>query len=196
MLMKPWGTTAWKVSKYRVISGSNTGKYVPELTPYLDTFHAVNPYLNKNVGFLSYVRSILYNYLAHFSSQDEKLKKIPSRKKFLMFQEMELSGSNIKEFIIFYQKKVFLIFPEKHCTFKAKLEKWKNPPPENVLYFRKRKPQKNFLYFLKRKLFLYFGTRKTRNNYLYFRKWYFLIFQEELPKPQASWINFSKNTLG
>ena len=47
--------TAWKVSKYRVISGSyftafglntvkcgpNAGKYGPEITPYLDTFHAV-----------------------------------------------------------------------------------------------------------------------------------------------------------
>ena len=41
--------TAWKVSKYGVISGPyfpvfspNTGKYGPETTPYLDTFHAVN----------------------------------------------------------------------------------------------------------------------------------------------------------
>ena len=38
----------WKVSKYGVISGTyfpvfglNTGKYGPEITPYLDTFHAV-----------------------------------------------------------------------------------------------------------------------------------------------------------
>ena len=38
---------AWKVSKYGVISGlyfpvfsPNTGKYGPEITPYLDTFHA------------------------------------------------------------------------------------------------------------------------------------------------------------
>ena len=41
--------TAWKVSKYGVISGPyfpvfglNTGKCGPEITPYLDTFHAVN----------------------------------------------------------------------------------------------------------------------------------------------------------
>ena len=40
--------TAWKVSKYGVISGRyfsvfglNIGKYGPEITPYLDTFHAV-----------------------------------------------------------------------------------------------------------------------------------------------------------
>ena len=33
--------TACKVSKYGVIAGPNTGKYGPEITPYLDTFHAV-----------------------------------------------------------------------------------------------------------------------------------------------------------
>ena len=30
------------MSKYGVISGPNTGKYGPEITPYLDTFHAVS----------------------------------------------------------------------------------------------------------------------------------------------------------
>ena len=41
--------TAWKVSKYRVISGPyfpvfglNTGKYGPEIIPYLDTFCIVS----------------------------------------------------------------------------------------------------------------------------------------------------------
>ena len=41
-------STAWKVSKYGAISdpyfplfGLNTGKYGPEITPYLDTFQAV-----------------------------------------------------------------------------------------------------------------------------------------------------------
>ena len=33
--------TAWKVSKYGVFSGPNAGKYGPEKTPYLGTFHAV-----------------------------------------------------------------------------------------------------------------------------------------------------------
>ena len=31
---------AWKVSKYGVFSGPNTGKCEPEKTPYFDTFHA------------------------------------------------------------------------------------------------------------------------------------------------------------
>ena len=46
--------TAWKVSKYGVISGPyfpvfspNTGKYGPEKTPYLDAFHAVIYYLGN-----------------------------------------------------------------------------------------------------------------------------------------------------
>ena len=30
------------MSKYEVISGPNTGKYGPEITPYLSNFHAVN----------------------------------------------------------------------------------------------------------------------------------------------------------
>ena len=41
-------STVWKVSKYGTISdpyfpllGLNTGKYGPEITPYLDTFQAV-----------------------------------------------------------------------------------------------------------------------------------------------------------
>ena len=33
--------TMWKVSKYVVFSGPNTGKYGPEKASYLDTFHAV-----------------------------------------------------------------------------------------------------------------------------------------------------------
>ena len=43
--------TAWKVSKYGAMSGPyfpvcglNTGKYGPEITPYLVTFHAVLSY--------------------------------------------------------------------------------------------------------------------------------------------------------
>ena len=45
--------TAWKVSKYGVFSGPNAGKYGPEKTPYLGTFHAVFclvyiSYLDKN----------------------------------------------------------------------------------------------------------------------------------------------------
>ena len=35
------GITAWKVSKYGVISDPNTRKYGPDITPYLNTFDAV-----------------------------------------------------------------------------------------------------------------------------------------------------------
>ena len=59
-------TTAWKVSKYGVfygpffpVFGLNAGKYGPEKTPYLYTFHAVNH--TKNVvtyHVLSYNKSM------------------------------------------------------------------------------------------------------------------------------------------
>ena len=55
--------TAWKVSKYRVISGPyfpvfglNTGKYGPEITPYLVTFHAST--------------HLLYQFLLRFNEYD------------------------------------------------------------------------------------------------------------------------------
>ena len=39
------------MSKYGVISGPNIGKYGPEITLYLDAFHAVNDYFyTKNGG--------------------------------------------------------------------------------------------------------------------------------------------------
>ena len=62
--------TAWKVSKYGIISGPyfpvfglnteiyeantsvfspNAGKYGPEITPYLDTFHAVVTWLGSHL---------------------------------------------------------------------------------------------------------------------------------------------------
>ena len=36
--------TEWKVPNYGVFSCPNTGKYGPEETPYLDTFHAVTQF--------------------------------------------------------------------------------------------------------------------------------------------------------
>ena len=57
--------------------------------------------------------SIKYSYLVHFSAQAEKIKKSPPRKKFLIFQEMEPSNSNTKDFLTFQETqtpKKFLIF--------------------------------------------------------------------------------------
>ena len=57
--------TAWKVSKYGVISGPyfpvfglNTGKYGPEITPYLDTFHALRRLtVVILISFIIYIRT-------------------------------------------------------------------------------------------------------------------------------------------
>ena len=38
-MRKYYSDAAWKLSKYGVISGPNTGKYGPEITPYLETLH-------------------------------------------------------------------------------------------------------------------------------------------------------------
>ena len=79
----------------------------------------------------------------------------PRSKKFLIFQEMELFSSNIEKFLIFSQKEALLIFGEMKLS-----------------------------YISGNGTFLYFGKRKPRKNSLYSRKRKFLIFQEELPKPQ------------
>ena len=71
---------------------------------------------------------------------------------------MELSSSDIKELLIFSQKKAFLIFSQKiaflifpkikPCTFQPKLEKYKIIHPEKISCTSgNRNPEKNFLYF-------------------------------------------------
>ena len=53
--------TAWKVSKYGVISGLNTGKYGQEITPYLETFHALR-YTDTDESYTALYFLLLYNY--------------------------------------------------------------------------------------------------------------------------------------
>ena len=58
-----------------------------------------------------------------YPNPPKKQKKF-TRKKFLIFPEMELSSSNIKKILIFSQKKAFYIFLETEPgTFQPKLEK-------------------------------------------------------------------------
>ena len=86
---------------------------------------------------------------------------------------MELSISNIKKFLIFSQKKAFLIFRE--IELPNILE---NGNPEKSSYisesgtfliFRKQKLRKYSLYFRKRN-FLIFQKMEPPKNFLYFRK--------------------------
>ena len=49
------------MSKYGVISGPNTGKYGPEITPYLDTFHAVRN-TSKRSKFETYIYMLVIIY--------------------------------------------------------------------------------------------------------------------------------------
>ena len=76
--------------------------------------------------------STLCSYLVQFLSSCLKNRKKSPLKKFLYFRKMELSGSNMKKFLIFQETKTlksFLYF---------KLERIKNfTPKKNSLYFRK-----------------------------------------------------------
>ena len=53
----------WKVSIYVVFFGLNTGKYGPEKTPYLDTFHAVEAVFIELFVNLSFLSKCLSFYL-------------------------------------------------------------------------------------------------------------------------------------
>ena len=63
--------TPWKLSKYGVISvpyftvfSPNAGKYGPEITPYLDTFHAVH------LASQNYFLILQLLHLLHITSSD------------------------------------------------------------------------------------------------------------------------------
>ena len=86
-------------------------------------------------------------WLPTFSAQDRKIKKDPSREKFLY--------PNMKQILTFFQKKAVLLFQEtktrKNLYFlKRKL----------FSYFRKRKPRKRILYNSGNGTFLYFRKQK------------------------------------
>ena len=74
---------------------------------------------------------------------------------------MELSGSNIKKFLIFSQKKPLLIFQE--------METPPSPPP-------KKKNNKKCLFFRKWKFLIVQGT-EALENFLYFSKAVALILR-------------------
>ena len=77
---------------------------------------------------------------------------------------MELSTSNNKKILIFPQKKAFHIFQEVQTT-------------------------KKLILFSQNEAVLIFQETETLKISLYFWKQSFLIFQEELPKPQKPKFN-------
>ena len=123
----------------------------------------------------------------NLSPQARKNKIDPSRKKFFVFPEMELSDSRIRKFLIFSQNQLFL-YPSSPCTFwpqplKACSEEisyifWKKPP-----IFWKQKHKKmlicqdnEFSYasgstFLRSKTFYIFCYKEAK----FFKLKYFLI---------------------
>ena len=63
--------TAWKGSNYGVFSGTNTEKYGPEKTPYLDTFNAVREFhisvVKQHVIFVKLLRLQVVGYQNRFT---------------------------------------------------------------------------------------------------------------------------------
>ena len=59
---------AWKVSKYGVFSGPNTGKYGPEKTPCLETFPAVYLSLSLSANICSFLQitGLFFEHAEHF----------------------------------------------------------------------------------------------------------------------------------
>ena len=124
------------------------------------------------------INSILCSYLVQFLSLDPKNRKTSPLKKFFYFCEMEFSGSNIKEFLMFQEtetlKKLHVL---QEVTFQAGKNK-KIHLEKNFLYFtkwnflalilkkfRKQKPRKKFLLFQEIEPF-----SRPPQNLSYFRK--------------------------
>ena len=63
-------------------------------------------------GYISNISVISMLLDAHFSPSSKHKQKSTPRKWFLYFGKMELSNSNIKNFLIFSQKKAVHIFQE------------------------------------------------------------------------------------
>ena len=87
---KKYLSTAWKVSKYGVISGPyffnpNTGKHGSEITPYFDTFHAV---------FVLWIANMLFNVLSYiftwYSTNVSKFECFEELKYWLNYQTIFL----------------------------------------------------------------------------------------------------------
>ena len=90
---------------------------------------------------------------AHFKPNFENLKKSLLKKVFMfsgnrvIFQEIELFSSNIKKFLIFSQKKAFLIFRQMEPSYFSE-----NGNPEKILYIS---GNRTFLYFRKRNFLIF-----------------------------------------
>ena len=112
----------------------------------------------------------------------EKISYIFSKKRFLIFQKMELSGVKIKKVLIFSQKNFFYILG--HGTFL-----------KNFLYFGRE------LYELKKKknalwnFFLYFGKWNFLNGTLMFFSFFPFISRGNLQtlKKKNFWYFLQKN---
>ena len=88
--MKHETFTAWKVSKYGVISGLYFPVFGPEITPYLDTFHAVFLKMYEQVDIYWIKTCMCHTYVFQIDKSNNKFKHCKISKniaKFLLMLE-------------------------------------------------------------------------------------------------------------
>ena len=116
-------------------------------------------------------------------------------KKFLVFQEMELSGSNIKRFLIFSQKKAFLIFREMKLFIFQETKTRKSSlyfRKGNFVAFQKTKIPKKCFIFQETELSYISGKRKLSNIFSgkgYSEPWHIQNIYFRIFNPATSCLN-------
>ena len=106
-----------------------------------------------------------WNFSVHPGTNFLYFRKRKPRKKVLIFQEMELSSSKIKKFVIFSQKTAFLVFLEMEQAPKNK----KKFAPSKFLLFQEMETPKKFIIFFRRNAFLIFLERETLKKFILFQ---------------------------
>ena len=111
-------------------------------------------------------------------------KKSPPREKFLYGRKIEISSSNIKNFLHFLKRKLYLYLrkrkpPKKFLIF---------PSMKDCLIFQKTDTPKKQFIFQEKELSYISGNANPKKSLIFqevtFRARKFFLFQEQLPKPQ------------
>ena len=109
--------------------------------------------------FLLYFEKVLFRTMANlepeaYSEHCQTSTMECFTKKFLYFWEMELYGSSIKKFILFFLKRNISLYFRKR----------------NIFIFHKKKTLKNTPYIFSKESFFYIRETETLKNFLYCRK--------------------------
>ena len=137
--------------------------------------------------------SIFYGYLDHFYAQPRKITKHVRPKKFVIFQEMEISSSNMEKILYFLKTKHLLYFRKRNPALFSPRLKNKKVHPEKISYTLQetQTPKKLIIFFQKKAAFI-FRVMKTQTNSLYFTKWNFSYISESTFPSSKRFVYFGK----